>query len=149
MKLTGQLKKPNIHTYYVTGSLEQKGDNQPLQKMLEKIKNGGMNAFLNSELKKFAQGLRSSFKQDGYINKDNSLTPSGEDIVKTGKSWRSLQGAFLLTVLDYHGKMYLLDAEPVKASDSFIGNPFDKKEFNDDEYAGTFRKIETDERWAD
>lgn len=158
MKLTGQLKKPNIHTYYVTGSLEQKGNNQPLRKMLRKIKEGGMNGFLNDpELGNFAHGLKDSFDRDGYINKDDSLTPSGEDIVTTGKSWRSLQGAFLLTVLKYNGKVYLLDAEPVaepvkddhKPTDNFIENFFDKNEFKDKEYAGTFRKIKTDKIWAD
>ena len=112
MKLTGKLINPNIHTYYVTGSLEQKGNNQPLRKMLRKIKEGDMNDFLNDpELGNFAHGLKDSFDRDGYINKNNSLTPSGEDIVKTGKSWHSLQGAFLLTVLEYDEKVYLLPSQ--------------------------------------
>lgn len=154
MKLTGKLINPDIHTYYVTGSLEQKGNNQPLRKMLRKIKEGGMNGFLNDpELGNFAHGLKDSFDRDGYINKDDSLTPSGEDIVTTGKSWRSLQGAFLLTVLKYNGKVYLLDAEPVKddhkPTDNFIGGFFDKNEFKDKEYVGIFRTIKTDEKWAD
>lgn len=114
MKLKGCLKNSNVHTYYVTGSLEKKADNQPLQKMLKKIKEGGMNTFLNdSDLKKFAQGLKCSFEQNGYINEDGSLTAIGDDIVETGKSWCSLQGAFLLTVLEYDKKVYLLNAEPV------------------------------------
>ena len=154
MKLTGKLINPDIHTYYVTGSLEQKVDNQPLRKMLRKIKEGCMNGFLNDpELGNFAHGLKDSFDRDGYINKDDSLTPSGEDIVKTGKSWHSLQGAFLLTVLKYNGKVYLLDAEPVKdkhkPTDNFIRDFFDKNEFKDEEYVGIFRKIKTDEKWAD
>lgn len=150
MKLTGTLKNPDVYTYYVTGSLEEKVENLPLQKMLKKIKDGGMNTFLNdNELKKFAQGLKYSFEKDGYINKNNSLTATGEDIVETGKSWNSLQGAFLFTVLRFGRKAYLLNAELVKDSDGFIGGDRPKSKFNDDEYAGWFRNIKTDENWGD
>ncbi len=88
MRLTGSLKRPTIKKYYVTGSLQQKMENPALQKMLKKIKDGGMNAFLNDqELGKFAKGLISSFESDGYLNKDKTLTPAGEDIVSTGMAW--------------------------------------------------------------
>lgn len=149
MKLTGTLKNPDVYTYYVTGSLEEKVENLPLQKMIKKIKDGGMNTFLNdNELKKFSQGLKSSFEKDGYINRDNSLTAVGEDIVETGKSWSSLQGAFLFTVLRFGGKAYLLNAKLVKKSDDSIGDDRPKSEFNNDEYAGRFRNIKTDAKWA-
>lgn len=159
MKLAGKLENPDIHTYYVTGSLEQKTENAPLQKMLKKIKDGGMNTFLNnSKLKGFAQGLCYSFKNDGYINEDGSITAAGEDIVNTGRAWHSLQGAFLFTVFEYNDRAYLLDAELVKDiekdsdKNAVFAQPCPKKEFRDSEYAGidgkSFRKIRTDENWA-
>ena len=118
MKLKGCLTRPTIKKYYGTGSLQQKRENPALKEMLKNIKDGGINAFLNDkELKQFAQGLISSFESEGYLNKDKTLTPSGEDIVETGKAWRGLQGAFSLTVLEYQGKAYLLDAVLVKEND--------------------------------
>ena len=126
MKYVGNLSNPEIHTYYVTGSLEQKNDNKALQKMLRKIKDGGMNAFLNDkELGKFAKGLQSSFVSDGFINKDNTLTSSGNEILETGKSWHGLEGAFFITVLEYNGEPYLLAAELV--NDMNVNNQGDGK----------------------
>lgn len=156
MKLTGKLENPDIHTYYVTGLLEQKTGNAPLQKMLKKIRDGGMNTFLNnSELKGFAQGLRYSFENDGYINEDGSITAAGEDIVNTGRAWHSLQGAFLFTVLGYKNRAYLLDAQLADNKNSgdnknVIFDPlYSGLELNDSEYAGKFRNIQTDEFLAD
>ena len=162
MKYTGSLANPDIHAYYVTGSLEQKIENAPLQKMLSKIQGGGMNAFLNDkELGKFAKGLRSRFQADGYLSKDDFLTSLGEDIVKTGKSWRGLQGAFFITVLEYDGEAYLLDAELVSDKDAKnqsdgktnidFENQKDKLDFKDAVYIGAeseFRNIKPDAKWA-
>ncbi len=162
MKYTGSLANPDIHAYYVTGSLEQKIENAPLQKMLSIIQRGGMNAFLNDkELGKFAKGLRSSFQADGYLSKDDFLTSLGEDIVKTGKSWRGLQGAFFITVLEYDGEAYLLDAELVSDKDAKnqsdgktnidFENQKDKLDFKDAVYIGAeseFRNIKPDAKWA-
>ena len=151
MKLTGKLENPIIHTYYVTGSLEQKTKNEPLQKMLKKIKDGGMNTFLNdSELKGFAQGLRYSFENDGYINEDGSITAAGEDIVNTGRAWHSLQGAFLFTVLRYKQRAYLLDAQLADNKNSgdnknvIFDPPRPELELNYSEYAEKFRNIQID-----
>ena len=162
MKYTGSLTNPQVKTYYATGSLEQKIENPSLQKMLSKIQSGGMNAFLNdSELGKFSQGLRTSFQADGYLNPDDSLTALGRDIVKSGKAWRGLQGAFFLTLLEYDGEAYLLDAELV--SDKNAASPTDGKSnidfanqseriyFKDSVYSGAeseWRKIKTDAKWA-
>lgn len=157
MRFTGQLNQPEVHRYYVTGSLEQKLDNPALQKMLSTIKDGGMNAFLNDEgLKKFSCGLRESFRTDGYINADDSLTEAGKDIVNTGKAWRGLQGAFIITVLEYDGEAYLLDAELVgneeKESVDFSNTTkavaFDDKCVYIGAGSSAFRKIKTDANWA-
>lgn len=157
MRFTGQLNQPEVHRYYVTGSLEQKLDNPALQKMLSTIKDGGMNAFLNDEgLKKFSCGLRESFRADGYINADDSLTVTGNDIVNTGKAWRGLQGAFCITVLEYNGEAYLLDAELVGKEEKESAN-FSRQTKSilfDDKcvYIGAgsfaFRNIRTDSTWA-
>lgn len=160
MKCVGQLTNPSVSKYYVTGSLEQKIENQALQDMLHKIKNGGMQAFLNDkELGKFARGMRESFIAEKLINKDNTLTVSGDDVVKTGKAWRGLQGAFFFTVLEYDGIPYLLDAELVNEKN--IKNQNDgkstvnfqaterKRKFDDSmEYRSSFRRISTDPQWA-
>ena len=162
MKYTGSLANPDIHAYYVTGSLEQKIENAPLQKMLSIIQRGGMNAFLNDkELGKFAKGLRSSFQADGFLNKDDSITSLGADIVKTGRAWRGLQGAFFITVLEYDGEAYLLDAELVSDKDAKnqsdgktnidFENQKDKLDFKDAVYIGAeseFRNIKPDAKWA-
>ena len=42
--------------------------------------------------------------------------------METGKAWRGLQGAFSLTVLEYQGKAYLLDAVLVKENDVGLGS---------------------------
>ena len=158
MRFTGQLANPELHRYYVTGSLEQKLVNPALQKMLSKIKNGGMNEFLNDkDLGNFSNGMCESFKSDKYINDDGSLTVAGNDIVSSGKAWRGLQGAFYMTVLEYNGSAYLLDAE-------LAGSKKDQKEtvefqktkpaiaFPDSLYSGAesseFKSITTDENWA-
>lgn len=163
MKLTGQIKDFSIKKYYVTGSLKQKIENKALQNMLLKIKNGGMNAFLNDkELNRFAKGLKESFEADGYINSDNSLTSFGEDIVSSGKSWKGLKGAFFFTVLEYKEAVpYLLDVELV--GDRSLENGKSTKDlvdfqktsparcFTEDKYVSVdseFREIETDEQWA-
>lgn len=57
MILTGKLANPIIRKYYVTGSVQAKESNTGLQKMLQKINEGGVraNEFLNDEkLKSFA-----------------------------------------------------------------------------------------------
>ncbi|MBP5434437.1 hypothetical protein J6Z39_01310 [bacterium] len=162
MKFKGELRTPVLQKYYITGSLEKKVDNSALQKMIRKIKDGGMNAFLNdSELKNFAKGMRTSFKAEGLINADDSLTSAGEEIVTSGKAWRGLQGAFFFTVLEYDGIPYLLDAELVDEQN--IKNPKDGKlivdfqntersvDFEDKEYNtadSTIRNIESDSNWA-
>lgn len=161
MKFKGELRNPTLQKYYVTGSLEKKVDNSALQKMLSKIKNGGINAFLNdSELKNFAKGMRESFKSEGLMNADDSLTATGEDVVNTGKSWRGLQGAFFFTVLNYNGEQYLLDAELVneqniKNSDGKVivdfQNTVQSFSFEENEYQTTdssIRNIESDSDWA-
>ena len=162
MKFKGELRNPTLQKYYVTGSLEKKVENSALQKMLLKIKNGGMNTFLNdSELKDFAKGMRDSFKSEGLINTDDSLTATGKDVVNTGKSWRGLQGAFFFTVLDYNGEQYLLDAELVneqniKNSDGKVivdfQNTVQSFSFKENEYQTTdssIRNIESDPNWAE
>ena len=162
MKCTGRLRSPNFQKYYVTGSLEQKVNDSALQKMLSKIKNGGINAFLNdSELKNFAKGMRESFRSEGLINANDLLTAAGDDVVKTGKAWRGLQGAFFFTVLEYNGASYLLDMELVNEQN--IKNPSDGKTvvdfqnpvqsvaFKDKEYNtadSLVRKIVPDSNWA-
>lgn len=163
MKITGKIKNPKIHKFYATGSLEQKVENVALQKMLSKIKNGGMNAFLNDEnLGKFAKGMRESFISEGLLNKDNSLAASGEDVVKTGKSWKGLEGAFWLTVFEYNGEFYILDSELAgsqkgnnrteKESEAEFQNRIKTPQFSDKEYKnadGTFVKnIKLDSFWA-
>ena len=69
MRLEGELTRPSIKKYYVTGALEQKMVNKPLQQMLKKIQDGGMNEFLNDkELGQFARGLQENFQKEGYLN---------------------------------------------------------------------------------
>lgn len=154
MKLKGCLTRPTIKKYYGTGSLQQKRENPALKEMLKKIKDGGINAFLNDkELKQFAQGLISSFESEGYLNKDKTQTPSGEDIVETGKAWRGLQGAFSLTVLEYQGEAYLLDAVLVKENDVGLGS-YDSCPYKfDEEYSAVdgkeLRKVQLDKNWAE
>ena len=151
MKCVGQLTHPSVSKYYVTGSLEQKIENKALQEMLRKIKNGGMQAFLNDkELGKFARGMRESFITEKLINADNTLTASGDDVVKTGKAWRGFEGAFFFTVLLYDDIPYLLDAELVDGKSTVDFQETEQKlKFNDSmEYLSSFRRIRTDSQWA-
>ncbi len=153
MKLTGSLTRPTIKKYYVTGSLQQKMENSALKEMLKKIKDGGVNAFLNDqELNRFAKGLIASFESDGYLNKDKTLTPTGEDIVESGKAWRGLQGAFSLTVLEYQGNGYVLAADLVKDGKEINGHAPCPYQF-DEEYAAVEGKelkgLKLDTNWAE
>lgn len=154
MRLEGELTRPSIKKYYVTGTLEQKMVNKPLQQMLKKIQDGGMNEFLNDkELGQFARGLQENFQKEGYLNKDDTLTPSGEDVVTSGKAWRGLQGAFSFTVLEYQGKAYLLDAILVEEYNRDI-NPHYRCPYKFNEvYSAVdekeFRNVQLDQNWAE
>lgn len=154
MRLEGELTRPSIKKYYATGTLEQKMVNKPLQQMLKKIQDGGMNEFLNDkELGQFAGGLQENFQKEGYLNKDDTLTPSGEDVVTSGKAWRGLQGAFSFTVLEYQGKAYLLDAVLVEEYNRDI-NPHDRCPYKFNEvYSAVdekeFRNVQLDQNWAE
>lgn len=115
MILTGKLTNPVIRKYYVTGSVQAKERNTGLQKMLQKIKAGGINEFLNDEeLKSFARGMVQSFKDDNLLNANNTLTAEGEDIAKTGRAWKTLSGAFIVTVFHYGRENFLLDCQAVR-----------------------------------
>lgn len=153
MRLTGSLTRPTIKKYYATGSLRQKMENSALKMMLEKIKDGGINTFLNDkELKQFAQGLISSFESEGYLNKDKTLTPAGEEVVETGKAWRGLQGAFSLTVVEYRGKGYVLTADLVKDDVKINKNQNCPFQF-DEEYTTVegkeLKDLNLDKNWAE
>lgn len=154
MRLEGELTRPSIKKYYVTGTLEQKMVNKPLQQMLKKIQDGGMNEFLNDkELGQFARGLQENFQKEGYLNKDDTLTPSGKDVVTSGKAWRGLQGAFSFTVLEYQGKAYLLNAVLVKEYNRDI-NPHDRCPYKFNEVysaveGNEFRNVQLDQNWAE
>lgn len=158
MKFLGTLNNPVINTYYVTGSIDQKMENSSLQKMLSKIEKGGISALLNEPgLNKFAQGLISSFRDDGYIKNDNTLTDIAKDVIKTGKAWRGLQGAFIFTVLEYGGERYLLNAELVSEKnlndkdEANFSSPTERYAFLDTIYQGIefeYQNIHTDANWA-
>lgn len=155
MKLEGTLTRPSIKKYYVTGALEQKMENRPLQQMLKKIKDGGMNAFLNDKkLKQFANGLKENFIHEGYLNKDHTLTPSGTDVVTSGKAWRGLQGAFSFTVLEYQDKAYLLDAillDDKSAKECHLPTkcPYSLEEKYTAVDENEFRRVQLDQNWAE
>lgn len=117
MKLKVNLKDANISQFNATGELEKKLEDDPLKEMLKKIKNGGMNTFLNdNDLKNHAKRLQSSFKKEGLIDSSDLLTQIGEDVVKTGKAWKSLSGLFKITICEYKGRIYVLDVEIDKES---------------------------------
>lgn len=154
MRLEGKLTRPSIKKYYVTGTLEQKMENKPLQQMLKKIQDGGMNAFLNDkELGQFARGLQENFQKEGYLNKDDTLTSSGEDVVTSGKAWRGLQGAFSFTVLEYQGKAYLLDAVLMEKDNMDIMPhyrcPYEFNEVYSAVDEKKFRNVQLDQNWAE
>ena len=158
MKCNGSLNNPQIYKYYVTGSLEYKMKNEALQKMLTKIRDGGMNTFLNdSDRKKFTKNMREIFLSEGYINPNNTLTAIGSDIADSGDFWRGLQGAFFFTVLEYNGEPYLLDAELVDEKNSqnkeksvvdFQSSETAKQFSDETEYSLKYRKICIEANWA-
>ena len=158
MKCNGSLNNPQIYKYYVTGSLEYKMKNEALQKMLTKIRDGGMNTFLNdSDRKKFTKNMREIFLSEGYINPNNTLTAIGSDIADSGDFWRGLQGAFFFTVLEYNGEPYLLDAELVDEKNSqnkeksvvdFQSSETAKQFSDETEYSLKYRKICIEAKWA-
>ena len=74
----------------VTGELWSLKQNIPLAKMLDKIDKDGVLAFYQDEsVKKFANGLINSFRQEGLMNGD-SLTQEGKTVVETEKAWKIL-----------------------------------------------------------
>lgn len=158
MTIKGKIRSPEVFTYYVTGSLEERCKNTALQGMLKKIKDGGKNAFLNNEqLKPFAEGMLNSFKSEGLLNQDDTLTSYGEEIIKSGKSWKTLKGAFFSTVFHHSDNDFLLKCAPVsrentgKKSDEELFSNISKLHFTEDLFKTDkteFRKIDFNENAA-
>lgn len=158
MTIKGKIRSPEVFTYYVTGSLEERCKNTALQAMLKKIKDGGKNAFLNNEqLKSFTKGMLYSFKSEGLLNKDDTLTSCGEEIIESGKSWKTLKGAFFSTVFHHSDDDFLLKCVPVsrentgKKSDEELFSNISKLHFTEGLFKTDkteFRKIDFDKNAA-
>lgn len=158
MTIKGKIRSPEVFTYYVTGSLEERCKNAALQAILKKIKDGGKNAFLNDEqLKSFANGMLNSFKSEGLLNQDNTLTSCGEEIIESGKSWKTLKGAFFSTVFHHSDDDFLLKCVPVsrentgKKSDEELFSNISKLHFTEGLFKTDkteFRKIDFDKNAA-
>ena len=96
----------------VTGELWSLKQNIPLAKMLDKIDKDGVLAFYQDEsVKKFANGLINSFRQDGLMNGD-SLTQEGKTVVETEKAWKILKGQFKILVAFKDRYQYIVDCYP-------------------------------------
>ena len=71
-----------------------------------------MLAFYQDEsVKKFANGLINSFRQDGLMNGD-SLTQEGKTVVETEKAWKILKGQFKILVAFKDRYQYIVDCYP-------------------------------------
>ena len=93
----------------VTGELWSLKQNIPLAKMLDKIDKDGVLAFYQDEsVKKFANGLINSFRQEGLMNGD-SLTQEGKTVVETEKAWKILKGQFKILVAFKDRYFYIVD----------------------------------------
>ena len=96
----------------VTGELWSLKQNIPLAKMLDKIDKDGVLAFYQDEsVKKFANGLINSFRQEGLMNGD-SLTQEGKTVVETEKAWKILKGQFKILVAFKDRYQYIVDCYP-------------------------------------
>ena len=96
----------------VTGELWSLKQNIPLAKMLDKIDKDGVRAFYQDEsVKKFANGLINSFRQEGLM-KGDSLTQEGKTVVETEKAWKILKGQFKILVAFKDRYFYIVDCYP-------------------------------------
>ena len=80
--------------------------------MLDKIDKDGVLAFYqDGSVKKFANGLINSFRQEGLMNGD-SLTQEGKTVVETEKAWKILKGQFKILVAFKDRYQYIVDCYP-------------------------------------
>lgn len=101
-----------LYTGRCHAALKMKEQNEVVKNLLKQIQSGGIESFKNNpELQFFAQGLIKSLKNEGFLDKNGSLTDEGKEVCDSGNVFKRLEALFSIDFVEHSGRNYLLECK--------------------------------------
>ena len=102
----------DLYTGRCHAALKMKEQNEVVKNLLKQIQSGGIESFKkNPELQSFAQGLIKSLKNEGFLDKNGSLTDEGKEVCDSGNVFKRLEALFSIDFVEHSGRNYLLECK--------------------------------------